>query len=269
MKLNRTFRSWDKLNQAILLNSQARIARAWYALRCEDVEGKGWLFKDSAQSAIRFYLHISPRVAQGLLRSGEGLLWKKRGGVILLRSQAKIAAHFGVRLGLAVDLPISCLSRLRKFKANLYASYFAGKPRTISLAIMHELFGASRSTLKSWARLAGVKSEAQFGFIQKRDERTPLVWREGGVWERDNDGESETFWQLANRYTVPKLEANKKMQSNDGCPYYRHRATYLRLYFTRVSALTRQLRGAIPGEICYLSTLRNDVFGRWYALVAV
>jgi hypothetical protein len=256
------FRSWINLNGAILQAKQARLARAWYSARHADQTGKGHLTRAEFINACAEGMGVTKRAAKLLLAQGAGGWWNESAGRVWLISQLKIADRLGVKLGAAVDLPITALKRLKAFKAYLLASAFAGKPRTMSNHTMSRLFGSSRSTIKSWRKLSGVQAERQFAYTKEITEKTPIPYRERSVFafDIDRDGRAEYLWQLSSRYSSPKLSAQRKRQSKLGRPFNRGRAQpnwLRRWYFDTQYSIARAMSRALPGQDFYLRRGHN------------
>lgn len=285
-------RTWSELNQAILVNKQAALARVWYLARGCDRDAKGWLSKSEFVRLVTAHLGMTPRRARGLLNKGMGLWWSERDAETLtLSSHRKLARHFEVKLGYAVPLPNRAFKRLATFRAFLYASWFVRdtwktvdlrlRPtggKTISLARQMELFGASRSTIKNWQKKAGMISIAQYSFVRQIDEQTPVpehVLRGEGVstYDVDADGKMEVVWRIPNRLSAPaELEAQRIKFQNRGLgsllelpkaePGYR-------LYYDKPAALQRLKSREVQGRTINIFKLVRPGGTRIYQAVAV
>lgn len=282
-----SFRSWSDLNRRILLEKDAVHARVWYALRYMDKKGKGWLATSQAKNNLREMLGFGERRTYDLLENNGRHWWKTRLDVIMISGQNIIAKRYGFqKLGFAVNIPHCCLSSLSFFKATLFSTWFARdtwryvdmllRPnggKTISLKTLSELFGASRSTIQRWIRLANLKSDAQFQFVKEVSKNTYIpehVIEQGLSFQAKNEkGESGMAWQLPNRYSTPDLEAHRKKWQNRGLegPSSRTRATSRRLFFETQKGYEKSDAAIRPGEASYLYSPSWKNGKRWFIQV--
>jgi len=266
------FRSWATLNQAVLANQGARFARAWFAARYVDKSATGRLTRSDFIAAIEKHLDTSHSAALKLLRDGlNGGWWWESGERIMLAGQVRLAERFGVVLGPGVDLPVKSLKSLRCFKAALFSSWFALKPRTVSLQTLSKVFGASKNCLRGWARVGGLRKKSQVGFT-KSIEHAPWFFKQVVITDIDKDGQAEAWWRLPNRYST-RFKGFRVRQSN--CGSLNKRASKERLYFDqpkakdRAKALCKSQRGAREGKQAYMLASPHKALGRTFELVLV
>jgi hypothetical protein len=127
--------------------------RLWYILRQEQPDGRGWLW-------LKDVYDLSPggeRQTARWLKDGDGLFWDvvedSDGEKVRLRSLERVELALGV-LDRKEPVYVSFGDgKLKTWRANLYASLFAGDDYTqISQEKLSELFGRSARTLFEWSK---------------------------------------------------------------------------------------------------------------------
>jgi len=127
--------------------------RLWYILRQHCPDGRGWLHLGDV-----YALSVgNRRQTRAWLRKGWGVFWYRRGDRLYLAGLGAVCETLGVGAGQGpVGVAIGDLEDLGRFRAALFATFFAHRPVTISQARLSDLFGRTARTLYTWARLAGL-----------------------------------------------------------------------------------------------------------------
>jgi len=198
-------KSYESLNQEVLKRNEARAYRLWLLLRALDKEGKGWVDYEEAQKAF-LSLGLSRRSFRDTLRKGEGFWWTRVRGRIFYSGLGKVCLRLRVFPGRPVLIPLP--RKLSEFRALLHASFFV-KPRTISRGSLQKLTGKSKTTLRRWEKLTGVKTQPNLGYSkalskEKSSGSRCLGYDEEGqpFWEVSLDGRSHLAWQIPNTYVA-------------------------------------------------------------------
>jgi len=199
-------KTFERLNQEVLRKNQARQYRLWLLLRSLDEQGKGWVSYEEALEAF-LKLGLSRRSFRDILRKGEGLWWTRAQKRIFYFGLEKVCLRLQVLPGRPILVPLA--RRLSEFRALLHASFFV-KPKTISRTRLQELTGKSKTTLRRWEKLTGVKVQPNLGYSPK-----PLSKEKSSVsrcigydeegqpfWEVCLDGKAHLAWQIPNTYVA-------------------------------------------------------------------
>jgi len=198
-------KSYEGLNQEVLKRREVRAYRLWLLLRSLDSEGRGWVdFGKAQESFLR--LGLSRRSFRDILRKGEGFWWTRVRGRIFYSGLEKVCLRLRVLPGRPVLIPLP--KRLSEFRALLHASFFV-KEKTISRRRLQELTGKSKTTLRRWEKLTGVKIQPNLGYSPKLLSKSSSSYRCIGYseegqpfWEVCLDGKARLTWQISNSYVV-------------------------------------------------------------------
>jgi hypothetical protein len=226
-------RTWTELNRAFLLNKRGSEARIWYGLKFLDKKGQGWVPIHRAKDHFPSIVGVGRRRINDLIYNHGTTFWKTENQIVEINGQEQIANSLGVKLGFAVDIPISCFQNLSLFNATLFSTWFARETwrytnsnlsptggKTISWKSLSRLFGHDKGTFRNWVRLASILVKKQFTYVKDVDEYTyvPEHVSEKGLsflHDFDNDGILEKGWQVPNRYSSPsELVAELKRWQN-------------------------------------------------------
>lgn len=164
--------------------------RLWYLLRQGCPDGRGWLTLDDV-----YHLSCgSRRQTRAWLRKGEGLFWTRNGGRLYLTGLEKVALALDaapVRKPVYVALPD--VESLGRFRAALFASWFADKPRTISQGRLGEIFGRTPRTLCNWAKRAALEVSHNLAWTPLPDAGADLNKYPDGTLEALTGGAVKTW----------------------------------------------------------------------------
>jgi len=199
-------KSYTNLNQGVLRRREVRAYRLWLLLRSLDSEGRGWVAYEEALEAF-LKLGLSRRSFRDILRKGEGFWWTRVRGRIFYSGLGKVCLRLRVLPGRPVRIPLP--KKLSEFRALLHASFFV-KERTISRSSLQKLTGKSKTTLRRWEKLTGVKIQPNLGYSPK-----PLSKEKSSVsrcigydekgqpfFEVSLNGRPHLAWQISNSYVV-------------------------------------------------------------------
>lgn len=142
--------------------------RLWLILRHHE-NGQGW-------ATIEDVIRLSPgnkRQTKTWLRKGNGLFWNPddHGRIWLMGLGAVCERLHVIPWRGTVNIPSEDIGNLKRFRAALYASFFAFKPKTISRGKLTEKFGRSAPTLREWEKTAGVKVQRNTAWARLPENR--------------------------------------------------------------------------------------------------
>ena len=278
-------RSWSEFNRILLQKGQSNHARIWYGLRIIDAANKGWVLEQEAREFLVDSLDLGMKQTNSLIRGAEPDWISENEKIIHISSQVKIARNLGTKLGFAVDIPTNSLANIAIFRATLFSTWFArdtwrqidgGRPaggKTISIAKLCMLFGASESTIRRWIRIANMHTESQFAYVDAIDEKTYIpkhVIEKGLAFNRQgNNGRLGIAWQLPNRYSTPNLSADRKrwQDNKTGRLYSETEAKPSRVVFESERAYVNSRAASKQGETAYLLQKSRKKGCKWYVQV--
>jgi len=209
-------KTFTDFNRVALKRQLTPYIRVWYWLRHHEKTGSGWLNIHVARKTLSEIYSEGRRDA--ILRVGNGIWWEFDDGVLHLKSSRNIAKYLSTLPGNRVLIPIKSFLRLSEFKAVIYSTYFAQKPRTMARSTIKKIFGISPRTQIRYEKIAKIHVKRQLAYSKNNEEiieRLPVFDRlqdgeKAGVWTEDidKDGELELVWQISNEYesTIPVFD---------------------------------------------------------------
>lgn len=148
-----TLRTYPDLSARCLQERLDLPLRLWYLLRQHCPDGRGWLH-------LTDVYHLScgnRRQTRAWIRKGQGVFWHRRGDRLYLAGLGAVCEVLEVVVRKKpVGVAIEDLENLGRFRAALFATFFAQGPVTISQRRLSEIYGRTARTLYTWARVANV-----------------------------------------------------------------------------------------------------------------